>query len=222
MKTVNKGVYMKKLVSALAILFTLTLITSCQNAAIANGTTGEIKAGSGSGSGWGLCKNSAYDIFDMQVWGDGAGTFEFENSSNSGRFTVLSKGGGWVGGGLVCADSSKKFDMTGVTKMTFDIRGTIDPKALCLAIQNNGGSNATMYPSKGSIATNGGVSSLNASTWTTVTMNVTGVASDSIINAFCLIIAADWNGSFAVNDYFEIRNLDWQDASGNSVTISLK
>ncbi|MCQ2591199.1 MAG: hypothetical protein MJ188_00315 [Treponema sp.] len=185
------------------------------------GTSGNGASGGTGGTGWGLCKNHSYDIFDIQVWGDGAGTFDYENKADSGKFIVLSKGGGWVGGGLIAADSTKYIDFSGVSKMKFEIRGRIDTKALCLAVQNNGGASATMYPGKKSIAS-AGVTSLSETDWKTVEMNVSGASKDNIINAFCLIVAGDWGGSFSANDWFEIRNLDYEDAEGKSVILKLK
>lgn len=176
----------------------------------------------GSGVAWPLCKNGSYDIFDIQVWGDGAGTFDYENKSDCGRFTVITVGGGWVGGGLIASDTSKTFDFTGVSKMKFDIRGNINPKALCIAVQNNGGATATMYPSKTALTTSAKIDSLSETEWKSVEFDVSKAASDTIINAFCIIAAGDWGGSFKANDYWEIRNLDWVDASGNSVTLKLK
>ena len=199
--------------------------STVDNTIIGGGSGSGTGSGSGSGSSsgsWALCKNSSYEIFDIQVWGDGAGTFDYANKDGYGRFTITSKGGGWVGGGLIVADTSKTFDFTVVSKMTFDIRGTISPQALCIAIQNNGGASATMYPTKNSLKTNASLSSLSEEDWTTVTFDVSGAASDTIINAFCIIAAGDWSGSFSEGDYFDIQNLDWQDSEGNSVTISLK
>lgn len=173
-------------------------------------------------AGWKLCKNSNYDIFDLQVWGDGAGTFDYENKSDCGRFTILTKGGGWVGGGLICADTTKTFDFTGVAKMMFDIRGNINTKALCIAVQNSGGANAIMYPSKTSLLSSAKINSLDTIEWQSVEFNIPNAAKDTIINAFCIIAAGDWGGTFNANDYFEIKNLDWLDNNNNSVTLKLK
>ena len=203
----------------LSAVFTLT---GCLADAVADDGTGyPVNSGSG-GTGWALCKNSAYDIFELQVWGDGAGTFNYENKSGYGRFTVTKKGGGWVGGGLICADTTKTFNFTGVSKMKFEIRGNVSPKALCIAVQNNQGASARMYPSKTALTSSANISALSEEEWTPVEFNVSGAASDVIINAFCIIVAGDWGGSFDKNDYFEIRNLDWVDSDGNSVNLSLK
>lgn len=181
--------------------------------------------GTGAGNGkinWALCKNGSYDIFDIQVWGDGAGTFDYENRDGFGRFTVLTVGGGWIGGGLIASDSSKKFDFTDVAKMTFEIRGNINPKALCLAVQNDGGATAKMYPSKTALSTSAKITSLSETEWQTVEFDVSGAAKDKIINAFCVIAAGDWGSSFKAKEYWDIRNLDWVDSDGNSVQIKLK
>ena len=205
----------------------------CQNDAVADdGTnirdyskvdTGSDDSGSGGGgTGWALCKKSGYDIFDVQVWGDGAGTFDFANKEGYSTFTILTKGGGWVGGGLIASDTSKTFDFSKVAKMTFEIRGTINPKALCIGVQNNGGASAKIYPSKTALTSSASITELKKDEWKTVTFDVSGAKSDTIINAFMIIAAADWGGSFAENDYFDIRNLDWLDSEGNSVTLALK
>lgn len=190
--------------------------------------TPNANGGNGDSSGgipainWALCKNGAYDIFDMQVWGDGAGTFDFENKDGCSRFTVKTVGGGWIGGGMIAADTSKKIDFTGVSKMVFEIRGDINPKALCIAVQNDGGASAKMYPSKSALTSSANITSLSETEWQTVEFDVSGAASDKIINAFCVIAARDWGSSFKAKDWWEVRNLDWIDASGNSVTLRLK
>lgn len=212
---------------AAAALFSAFAFTACNDAIVDDGTN--VKnynngsgSGSGGGGGWGLCKNSAYKIFDIQVWGDGAGKFDYVNSSGYGHFSVTEYGGGWVGGGLVSSEAGKTFNVSNVEKMKFEIRGNISPKALSLSLQGGGGENSKMYPAKSSIATSGGVSVLDEEEWTEVTLNCSGCSNDSIINAFCLIIAGDWGGSYSVGNWFDIRNLDWVDSAGNSVTISLK
>lgn len=206
-------------------------MAGCQNNAVADdGTdirdyskidTDSDDSGSGGGgaggAGWALCKNSGYNIFEIQVWGDGAGTFDFANKDGYSTFTITEKGGGWVGGGLIANDTSKTFDFSKVAKMTFEIRGTISNKALCIGVQNNGGASAKIYPSKTNLT-----KEIKQDEWTKIEFNVAGAKSDTIINAFMIIAAADWGGSFDKNDYFDIRNLDYLDSSGNTVTLTLK
>ena len=220
---------MKKSLAAIFSLLSLSAVFSlsgCLADAVADDGSGYPASGSGSGgtgTGWALCKDSSYDIFELQVWGDGAGTFDYKNESGYGRFTVTEKGGGWVGGGLICADTTKTFDFTGVKKMKFDVRGNVSPKALCIAVQNNQGASAKMYPSKTSLTNSSAkINSLSETDWTSVEFDVSGAASDVIINAFCIIVAGDWGGSFDKNQFFEIRNLDWVDSDGKSVKLSLK
>lgn len=220
---------MKKSLAAIFSLLILSAVFSlsgCLADAVADDGSGYPASGSGSGgtgTGWALCKDSSYDIFELQVWGDGAGTFDYKNESGYGRFTVTEKGGGWVGGGLICADTTKTFDFTGVKKMKFDVRGNVSPKALCIAVQNNQGASAKMYPSKTSLTNSSAkINSLSETDWTSVEFDVSGAASDVIINAFCIIVAGDWGGSFDKNQFFEIRNLDWVDSDGKSVKLSLK
>ena len=227
---------MKKSLAAIFSLLILSAVfsfTGCLADAVADdgsgypasgsGSGGTGGAGGGTGTGWALCKDSSYDIFELQVWGDGAGTFDYKNESGYGRFTVTEKGGGWVGGGLICADTTKTFDFTGVKKMKFDVRGNVSPKALCIAVQNNQGASAKMYPSKTSLTNSSAkINSLSETDWTSVEFDVSGAASDVIINAFCIIVAGDWGGSFDKTQFFEIRNLDWVDSDGKSVKLSLK
>lgn len=226
---------MKKVSLIKAILMASACVffaTGCQNDAEADDGTNirdysKIETGkedssdnpgeSGGGSGWALCKNTKYEIFDIQVWGDGAGTFDFENKSGYSTFTITDKGGGWVGGGLISSDTSKTFDFSKVAKMTFEIRGSISNKALCIGVQNDGGATAKIYPSKSSLS-----AEINKDDWTTISFDVSGAKSDKIINAFMIIVAGDWGGSFNKNDYFDIRNLDYLDSEGKSVTLSLK
>lgn len=218
--------------SILMVSCCVFFMAGCQNNAVADdGTdirdyskidTGSDDSGSGGGggaggAGWALCKNSGYDIFEIQVWGDGAGTFDFANKDGYSTFTITEKGGGWVGGGLIANDTSKTFDFSKVAKMTFEIRGTISNKALCIGVQNNGGASAKIYPSKTNLT-----KEIKQDEWTKIEFNVAGAKSDTIINAFMIIAAADWGGSFDKNDYFDIRNLDYLDSSGNTVTLTLK
>ena len=220
---------MKKSIAAIFSLLILSAVFSlsgCLADAVADDGSGYPASGSGSGGtgkGWALCKDTSYDIFDMQVWGDGAGKFDYKNESGYGRFTVTEKGGGWVGGGLICADTTKTFNFTGVKKMKFDVRGSVSPKALCIAVQNNQGASAKMYPSKTSLTNSSAkINSLSETDWTSIEFDVSGAASDVIINAFCIIVAGDWGGSFDKTQFFDIRNLDWVDSDGNSVKLSLK
>lgn len=214
---------MKKSLAAIFSLLILSAVfsfTGCLADAVADDGSGY--PASGTGTGWALCKDSSYDIFDMQVWGDGAGKFDYKNESGYGRFTVTEKGGGWVGGGLICADKTKTFDFTGVKKMKFDVRGNVSPKALCIAVQNNQGASAKMYPDKKDLTTMAKITNLSETNWTSVEFDVSGAASDVIINAFCIIVAGDWGGSFDKTQFFDIRNLDWVDSDGKSVKLSLK
>lgn len=189
-----------------------------------DGTSGKDDGSDGSGSSeagdWQLCKNKSYNCFDMQVWADGAGTFNFENGDGLGRFTVTDLGGGWIGGGLICADSSTTLDFTGVTKMKFDIRGSFDTKALCLCVQAY--TDKKVFPAENSLNSQAQVASLSKTEWTTVELSMPDVGSANVNNAFCLVGKKDWGGTMNVNDYFEIRNLDWVDNNGNSVTIKMK
>ena len=228
---------------SLAVIFSLLILSAvfslsgCLADAVADDGSGYPASGSGSGSGgtgtgWALCKDSSYDIFDLQIWkndGNGAGVFKHENQSDCGRFTAVDLGGGWFGGGLVSSDSSKYIDFTGVSKMTFEIRGTIPPKAICITVQGKDktASAEHLLPQKKSLSVTAGLTELSETEWQKVTFDISGAAKDNVINAFCIIVAGDLDGIkipnlFKVNDYFEIRNLDWVDSDGKSVKLSLK
>lgn len=229
---------MKKSLAAIFSLLILSAVFSlsgCLADAVADDGSGYPASGSGSsgtGTGWALCKDSSYDIFDLQVWkddGNGAGEFKHENQSDCGRFTATKLGGGWFGGGLVSSDSSKYIDFTGVSKMTFEIRGTIPPKAICITVQgkNKVTSAEHLLPQKNSLSVTAGLTELSETEWKKVTFDISGAAKDNVINAFCIIVAGDLDGIkipnlFKENDYFEIRNLDWVDSDGKSVKLSLK
>ncbi len=229
---------MKKSLAAIFSLLILSAVfslTGCLADAVADDGSGYPASGSGSsgtGTGWALCKDSSYDIFDMQVWkndGNGAGVFKHENQSDCGRFTAVDLGGGWFGGGLVSSDSSKYIDFTGVSKMTFEIRGTIPPKAICITVQGKDKTTSAehLLPKKKSLSVTAGLTELSETEWQKVTFDISGAAKDNVINAFCIIVAGDLDGIkipnlFKENDYFEIRNLDWVDSDGNSVKLSLK
>ncbi len=234
---------MKKSLAAIFSLLILSAVfslTGCLADAVADDGSGYPASGSGSGSGgsggtgkgWALCKDSSYDIFDLQVWkndGNGAGEFKHENQSDCGRFTSTKLVGGWFGGGLVSSDSSKYIDFTGVSKMTFEIRGTIPPKAICITVQGKDKTTSAehLLPQKKSLSVTAGLTELSETEWQRVTFDVSGAAKDNVINAFCIIVAGDLDGPyipnlFKENDYFEIRNLDWVDSDGKSVKLSLK
>jgi len=177
------------------------------------------------GDGWSLCKNSSYDIFDFQVW-SGAGEVTYENKEGYARFTYNGNNDGWSGGGLVRAGANndatiKSFNMENAKKMKFQIRGTADPKTLCFAIQRRTGT-PDVLPSKVNIVTSCGISSLSETEWTEATYDFSSADTSDIINAFLFIVAEDWSGKTIKNAWFEIKNLDWIDADGNSVTLSIK
>ena len=218
----------------LATIFCAFLGMSCQNdtvsaddganlrdySSINKGSNSGNQGGNGGGGGagavnWALCKNPSYEIFDVQVWGDGAGSFDFENKDGFSTFKITSTGGGWIGGGLVSAEAGKTFDFSKVAKMTFEIRGTINQKSLCIGVQGSG-ENA-IFPTKASLST-----AIKSDEWTKVTMDVSSAQTKSIINAFMIIGAADWGTPISEGDSFDVRNLDWLDSAGNSVTLTLK
>ena len=83
------------------------------------GTGGSSGSGSGSSSSWDVAfVESGYQIFDYMSWGDYDAASEMALSSDGMKIT---RTGAWAGGGLVPADSSKKFDFTGIKKISFDI-----------------------------------------------------------------------------------------------------
>lgn len=213
-----------KIFSTLALALTALAFTSCADAIVNDGSEVRSYVNSGSGSGgsgnWCLCKNSAYEIFDIQVWADGAGTFTYLNSGDYGRFSITDVGGGWIGGGLVSSESGKNFDFSSVKTMTFKIRGSIDPLSLYIGVQGSG--KDELYPSKASLKSVASVNSLSESDWTEVSIDVSEAASGSIINAFCIIGAGDWGKAISAGNWFDIKDLDYLDSSGSSVILTLK
>ena len=235
MKKVS-SIIIKTMLAALC----LTFISACQNDAVADDGTnirdysnlgadsenGGGGSGGGGGDGWALCKNTGYEIFDFQVW-TGADSLVYENKDGYAHFAYTKGAVGWTGGGLVRAGANDdasvpSFNMGGAKKMKFEIRGTIAPKTLVLAIQNRSDVNGSdVIPSKNPITSLGGVTSLSETEWKTVTIDFSNSTADDIINAFCIIIAGDWGGT-TTNCWFDIRNLDWLDSEENSVTLTLK
>lgn len=177
---------------------------------------------SSSEGNWMLCKDSSYEIFDIQVW-NGADKFNYENKSDCGRFTIPNAKAGWTGGGLISADETKVFDFSKVSKMKFEIRGTISEKSLSINVQDKNGGDDGLFPEKNSLANMAEIT-IKEKEWTVVELDVAKAAAPSaqIINAFCIIAAKDWGVQIESNQYFEIRNLDWVDSKGNSVKITLK
>lgn len=190
-----------------------------------SGNGGGSPSGGGDADGWQLCKDTSYDVFDIQVW-SGAGAVDYVNYEGYGRFTYNGDNGGWSGGGLVRAGANADasvppFDMPNATRMTFEIRGTIDPKALCIALQSTD-STIDIFPVKTSLASYN-VSTLSAENWTTVEIPFETAKAQSVGNAFLFVVTPDdWNGATTKGAYWEIRNLDWVDSSGNSVKLSIK
>ena len=156
-------------------------------------------------------------------------TLDYTPQDGYGHFAYTKGSAGWTGGGLVRAganvpggESIPSFNMAGTKKMTFDIRGNINPQTLVLAIQNRTQIGASdVVPSKTPIKTLGNVSSLSETDWKSVTIDFSSSTADDIINAFCIIIAGDWGGT-TTDSWFDIKNLDWIDSTGKSVTLSIK
>ena len=185
-----------------------------------NNGGGNNGGGGGSTNGWQLCKHPSYEIFNLQIWA-GGGQFDMEQQPGLARFTVQTYPG-WMGGGLIRYDESKLFDFTGVSKMVFKIRGTIKAETLCFGVQSKtGNAKDEIFPMKTSLKNHGYSVSENA--WTSVELDISAAASKDVINAFMLIAANDWGGAACSSgDWFEIKDLDWVDGSGKSVTLRYK
>ena len=110
-----------------------------------------------------------------------------------------------------------------VSKMKFEIRGTISEKSLSINVQDKNGGDDGLFPKKDSLANMAKIT-IKENEWTVVELDVAKAAAPSaqIINAFCIVAAKDWGVPIESNQYFEIRNLDWVDSKGNSVKITLK
>lgn len=210
----------EKIIAVCILAIAAVSFIGCQGNAQTDDTPGINGGGSGGGStsGWQLCKHPSYEIFNLQIW-EGGGQFDMEPHPGFARITVQTYPG-WMGGGLIRHDESKVFDFTGVSKMVFKIRGTIKADTLCFAVQSKTGGTEKIFPMKTSLKNLG--YSISEEAWTSVELDVSGAASEDVINAFMLIAANDWGGSCNEGDWFEIKDLDWVDDSGKSVTIRYK
>lgn len=196
---------MKKLVSALAILFTLTLITSCQNAAIANGTTGEIRVGNGGNSVlW-----SSFDGTDLQIWD---GTFTAETDNTNGLIITVGSVGWW--GGSFCNNGATAanavdvvtFNMSNVAKITFDAKAS---------------ATGSMWVSNSnSSATGQGLTAITLTTeWATKTFNCSGSVS---ANDYAVMAIGGGELSTTTTSGYKvyIKNIAFWNSSGVEITPS--
>jgi len=215
--------------SILMVACCVFFMAGCQNNAVADDGTdirdySKIDTGSddsGSGGGGGAGGNGLYahaDGFDIAVWGSwqtkSAPIAEVTNGSDGGvRLTSISRpdDGTYMGVNLAAGSGSganADLDGKGFKQIKCKVRGTIKPEYASLYIINGTGSEVGKDKTLSKYVTN-----WSETEWSEVT--ITGLNSTSKMSAG-LIVFVD-NDGCAIGDWIEIKNIDWQDASGNSV-----
>ena len=161
----------------------------------------------GDGSGWDSAfTEKGYDIFDFQSWGDYDAAASMELSPSGMKIT---RTGAWSGGGMVCADTSNKFDFTKIEKITFDVRGKIGAGTIFVQGEDVEEKNIS-------------IAGINEETYTSKELDVSFIPAakrKSIFNAFTFIIEGDEKGGH-LGDWFEVKNITYCDAEGKSVRLS--
>ena len=129
---------------------------------------------------------------------------------------------GWFGGAIVNQEANlgvtdyDLFDFSNISRMTFEIKGTMPASALRFYITRNEqldmGIEKLEYPEGKTLADFGVEISENE--WTTVTFD--NLPDFDFVN---FPIAFGNNGSGWEGEYFIIRNITYYDAEGNSVEL---
>ena len=156
-------------------------------------------------------------FIDLQVWSN---TFKADFISEGMRIIPISSG--WFGGAIVNQEANlgvtdyDLFDFSNISRMTFEIKGTMPASALRFYITRNEqldmGIEKLEYPEGKTLADFGVEISENE--WTTVTFD--NLPDFDFVN---FPIAFGNNGSGWEGEYFIIRNITYYDAEGNSVEL---
>lgn len=209
------------LAAALCVFFA----AACQNDAVVDDgshqrdyskiDTGGGDSGGGSGGGGGGASSwdaafaeSGYDIFNYQSWGDYDAASDMGLTENGMKIT---RTGAWAGGGIVPSDTSKKFDFTGVVKITFDIRGVVGNGRLFIQ-KDSKDVTATI------VQIGGG--KLKEVEYTAMEMNTSSISTATdITNCFTFVIGSNDEGA-ALGNWFEVKNIKYVDKDGKSIKIT--
>ncbi len=168
----------------------------------------------GSGGSTGLFVRSyEYDTdFKFYVW---SGTFTTANDSDGG-LKCIAGGGGWAGGSFanVSSDTSATFSMSNVAKIKFKIKANIPGNQVNYIL------GCTGYEYKKTLA-DLGYSSLSSTSWTSVEIDLSGQIPGHVVeSAFSFVMSDDAGDLIAAGEWISVRDIDWVDASGNSVDIT--
>ena len=167
-------------------------------------------------SNLGISKDESF--IDLQVWSN---TFKADFISEGMRVIPISSG--WFGGAIVNQEANlgatdyDLFDFSNITKMTFEIKGSMPASALRFYITRNEqldmGIDKLEYPGEGKSLADFGVEILEDE-WSMVTFD--DLPDFKFVN---FPIAFGNNGSGWEGGYFIIRNITYYDAYGNSVEL---
>ena len=218
------------LAAALCVFFA----AACQNDAVVDDgshqrdyskiDTGGGDSGGGSGGGGGARATGLYakaDGFDIAPWGswktDTDPIAEVSNGADGGvRLTSIPRSdeGTYMGVNLAPGSGSganADLNGNGFKQIKCKLRGTVKPAETYLYIINGAGNSKVEVGKDKSLSNY--VTNFSETTWSEVI--ITGLNSTAAMSAG-LIVFAD-NGGCNIGDWIEIKEIDWQDASGNSV-----
>ncbi len=218
-----KKINLLKLV--LMTAFSVVFMAGCQNdATVDDGTNirdySKIETGNDENNG-AISGNSLYshaEGFDIAVWGSwqttSAPIAEVTNGSDGGvRLTSIDRpdAGTYMGVNLAAGSGSganADLDGKGFKQIKCKVRGTIKPEYASLYIINGTNNEVGKDKTLSKYVTN-----WSETEWSEVT--ITGLSGTSKMSAG-LIVFVD-NEGCDIGDWIEIKDIDWQDASGNYV-----
>jgi hypothetical protein len=219
----------RKLIKSIFLTaFCVFFATACQDALIPDDGTNirdysKIKTGTenesgniGGGEGNGLYKNASG--FDISVWGSWQTTTAPIASVTDGadggvRLTSIDRpdAGTYMGVNMAPGTGSganADLNGNGFTQIKCKLRGNVNPKFTALYIINGNDNEVGKDKTLDKYTP-----TLSETEWTEVT--ITGLKSTSKMSS-ALIVFVD-NDGCAIEDWIEIKEIDWQDSSGNSV-----
>ena len=215
-------------------------ISACQNDAVADDGTNirdysKIDTGSdGSGSGGGggaakglYAKAEGYENGPWGCWDKDGDTATTSNGSDGGLHMVPNKrpcGSTYFGVNLAAGtEVGKNADLDGsmFTKVVFKVRGNINASIISFYALN-GDKSKICGTKTGEDANNNDVykmlstynSAYNENSWTEITVDLPNSTS-TMTSALTISVGNDT--SWSESKWIEIKDIDWQDASGNSV-----
>lgn len=157
-----------------------------------------------------------FKFFVWQPDGTTTPTFTTENDPTGGLKCVAANNLGWAGGSFanVSSDTTPTFNFANVTKIKFKIKSNIASSQIHYILGFSVGEyNKTLSEL--------GYSSLSATAWTPVEIDLSSAKSGkTITSGFSFVLSDDAGDKIASGEWISVRDIDWVDASGNSVDIT--